>query len=403
MTLRPTVRLRLTAWYASIFFVAGAVLLGASYFIVSRNLARYNVQVEEQLSQRLGEALREIVPEEEPLSLPAPDRVSPETERRIAEAEARIQREVTAEERGELRRRIGLQYLAVLGLMTLGSVAAGYAVAGRALRPVSRITEAAKRVNEGRLDERIGLKGPRDELKELADTFDSMLGRLDAAFASQRNFVANASHELRTPLAVMRTALEVTLESPAPHDPAELGRMADTVREAIGRSERLTESLLLLAQSDRGLAKRVPLDLAELAAEALVHLEPLARARGVGIGSRLDPARAEGEPELVQRLVENLVENAIRHNREDGGVEIATGSRKDCVYLRVENDGEIVSVADPMELCEPFRRDGRERRREGFGLGLSIARSVAEAHGGTLELAKRAEGGLVAEFRLPTG
>src|SRR3954471_924729 len=242
--MRPTVRLRMTALYAGVFFVAGALLLSVSYVLVRNNLT--------------GAAhLRGLSPSDYALH------------------EA-VQREVADDALGKLR----TQYAAALAALTALSVLLGWAVAGRMLRPLQRITATAQRVSQDNLDERIGLEGPRDELKELADTFDGMLERLSGAFASQRRFVANASHELRTPLTVIRTELEVTLADPGATT-AELRSMAETVRDATLATERLIQALLTLARSEGGIARRDPLDLADAAQRALAQTASDAAARHI--------------------------------------------------------------------------------------------------------------------------
>ena len=232
--------------------------------------------------------------------------------------------------------------LAALAALVLASTWLGWIVAGRVLRPVHAITAAARRASEENLGERIALAGPDDELKELADTFDAMLGRLDAAFASQRRFVADASHELRTPLTVMRTAIDVTLAKPG-RTPAQLEAMAVEVRHAADRAEALIEALLTLARSDRGTGPREPLDVAALAEDALDAAAPAIRAHPVSVQAALEPAPAVGDPVLVERLVTNLIDNAVRHNVPDGWVQVATGTRAGMAFIDVANGGP----ADP--------------------------------------------------------
>ena len=232
-----------------------------------------------------------------------------------------------------------MQYVLALAAMTALSVLLGWLVAGRALRPLQQITSTARRVSQDTLDERIALEGPRDELKELADTFDAMLERLSGAFASQRRFVANASHELRTPLTVMRTELEVTLADPDATN-AELRTMAEAVHDALDRTERLVQSLLTLARSEGAVTRRDPMDLARAARVALEHTARDADAAGLAVTADLHPAPVAGDRSLLERLVANLVENAVVHNRPGGRVSVTTSSR----------DGRE-------------RRRGRQRRR----------------------------------------
>ena len=276
----------------------------------------------------------------------------------------------------------------------------GWAMAGRVLRPLQRITATAKRVSQDNLDERIALEGPRDELKELADTFDGMLERLSGAFASQRRFVANASHELRTPLTVIRTELDVTLADPHATN-ADLRAMGETVRDATLATERLIQALLTLARSEGGVTRRDPVDLADCARTAVAQAGAEASARGLDIRPALDPAPVRGDRRLLERLVANLVENAVRHNVDGGTVEVRTASAAGRSTVEVRNDGPAVPPDAVASLLEPFQRLDRSARGDGVGLGLSIVRSVAEAHGGSVELRARPSGGLVARVSLP--
>jgi signal transduction histidine kinase len=291
--------------------------------------------------------------------------------------------------------------LAALAGLIVVSAWLGWIVAGRALRPVHAITAAARTASEENLGQRIALAGPDDELKELADTFDAMLGRLDAAFASQRRFVANASHELRTPLTVMRTAIDVTLAKPGRTQP-QLEAMAAEVRQAVDRAEALIEALLTLARSDRGAGAREPLDVAVLAEDALDAAAPAIRACPVTVDAALRPGPALGDPVLVERLVTNLVDNAIRHNVPDGWVRVATGTREGMAFIDVANGGAPIPAELVPALFEPFRRlSERAGSPEGTGLGLSIVRSVVVAHHGQLTARPRPAGGLEVSVLLP--
>ena len=341
-----TVRARLTALYAALFFVTGAVLLGVSYLLVA-----------------------DLLP-------PA-----------VAD--------VTL---GHLR---GQYVLALLGA-TLVSIALGWLVADRVLAPLSRVTAAARRVSEDRLGERIALEGPHDELRELADTFDGMLDRLAQAFGSQRRFVANASHELRTPLTVIRTEVEVALADPHA-SVGELRAMGEAVRAATIQCERLIEGLLTLARSESGLlARRDHVDPGACAAEAVGQVAGEAHALGVRVEVRAAAGTSTvvGDAALVGRLVANLVENGVRHNVRGGWVRVAVSEDPGWAVVRVENTGEVISEAAAGRLLEPFQRVTR-RADGGAGLGLSIVRTVARAHGGRVSLRPRAGGGLVVEVAVP--
>jgi signal transduction histidine kinase len=248
------------------------------------------------------------------------------------------------------------------------------------------------------LGERIALVGPADELKELADTFDGMLGRLDAAFASQRHFVANASHELRTPLAIMRTEVDVALADPDA-DAQELRAMGDAVRETIDRCERLIESLLVLARSQAAVGREEPVDLSALAADCITDLHARADENHVAVDAELEPAWTRGEPGLLERMVANLIDNGIRHNTPGGHLAVTTRASDGHVQVIVANGGAVIDPADAQTLLEPFRR--LDRSFSGFGLGLSIVRSVVEAHHGTTEVVAPPTGGLEVRITLP--
>jgi signal transduction histidine kinase len=399
--MRPTVRLRLTAWYASIFLLGGAVLLAISYAIVSRNTTSFPTRVQERLTVKNG-ALPGVTrvevapPTGIPPQLRGPDR---QTFLRLERARRAAEGQVTA----EIHRQTAIDFaLALLGT-TLLSLLAGWVVAGRALRPVARITATARRVAaEGDLGERIALDGPADELRELADTFDVMLARLDRTFASQQHFVANASHELRTPLAIMRAEIEERLDDPSSSE-SDLREMAAVVHDAVGRSEALITSLLLLARGQEALTRRDSVDLAEVVRSVVARSEPGAAERGIRIEIVDRPAHCRGDRELLGRLLANLVENALRYNRIGGFVRLETDQSDDNANLRVTNSGEVVPADAVSQLFEPFFRVDPSRSRDsgGAGLGLSIVAAVAATHGGAASAAVREAGGLVVTVTLP--
>lgn len=281
--------------------------------------------------------------------------------------------------------------LAIVALIGMGF---GWLMAERALRPLARITETARRVAGRSLHERIALDGPRDEIKELADTFDSMLERLDRAFDSQRLFVGNASHELRTPLAINRTLIEVALGRP--DVPAEVRVFGDALLAVNGRQERLLDGLLTLARSEQVLTVYDRVDLAEVAGHVLDQT-PLGT---LTLRRTLGPAPTTGDPVLLERVVQNLVQNAVAYNVPDGWVEVRT----DADGITVSNTGPVVAPYDVPALFEPFRRlRDRVGSATGTGLGLSIVRSVANAHGGSATAVPRDGGGLVVRVTLPAG
>jgi signal transduction histidine kinase len=276
----------------------------------------------------------------------------------------------------------------------------GWVVAGWVLAPLKRITGTAQRVSEEHLDERIPVEGPDDELRELSETLNEMLDRLAESFDTQRRFVANASHELRSPLTVIRSEAEVALANPRP-DLDELRGMAESVVQASRRTEALLASLLILARSQRGLLHSVPVDLATVAGEAADAASLTAGEESVRLDASLEPAMVEGDSALLERLVANLIENGVRYNRPGGFVRVGTHTLNGTAELRVENCGPRVEPAAAARLAEPFERLARDADGRGAGLGLSIVRAVSEAHGGTLAIEPRAEGGLVVSVRLP--
>jgi signal transduction histidine kinase len=263
------------------------------------------------------------------------------------------------------------------------------------------ITGTARRASERHLGERLALTGARDELRELADTFDDMLERLDAAFAAQRRFVANASHELRTPLTVMRTAIDVTLAKPSP-TATRLTGMAARVRRHVDQAEAMIEALLTLAVSDQGTLSAEFTDLATTAEDAVDAAAPEIERMGLRVETKLDPAETTGDPQLLERMISNLVGNAVRHNEPGGWVRLRTGADGTAVYLEVANSGPVVPDDAVASLFEPFRRmAARTGDRDGVGLGLSIVRSVATAHRGTVTARSLPAGGLDVSVVLP--
>ncbi|MEV0682212.1 HAMP domain-containing sensor histidine kinase [Actinosynnema sp. NPDC050436] len=278
-----------------------------------------------------------------------------------------------------------------------------WTITGRVLRPVHDVTDAARKLSAESLGERLRLAGPRDEVAELADTFDQMLDRLQAAFDSQRRFVANASHELRTPLSVIRTELEVTLADPDA-DEAELRRMASVVRAATERAEQLVSALLLLARTDGlGLAVREPVDLNAVVESAWRAVRGEAEQHQVRASFVSAPAPAVGDPALLERIAGNLLENAVRHNLPGGWIEVRTEGAPDWTSLRVSSSGRLVAPDRVDELFEPFRRGGADRTaRTGTGLGLSIVRAAVAAHEGRVHASAIPGGGLSVVVLLPS-
>jgi signal transduction histidine kinase len=279
---------------------------------------------------------------------------------------------------------------------TLLAAAAGWIAAGRIFRPVHRLTAAAQAASEQNLSQRIALQGPRDELRELADTFDTMLERLDRAFTSQRQFIANASHELRTPLTVMRTAMDVVLAKPEPTR-GELVSMAAEIRQAVAHCERLIEALLVLARNDQARTLTDPLDLAAVAEDALEGRS----ANGITMTATLGEAPVTGDGVLLERLVANLLDNAERYNIAGGTVTISTSAHNATSVLRVVNTGTVVPADLVERLFLPFTRLDDRTRHDGFGLGLALVSSIAAVHGGTVTATAVPAGGLDIIVRLP--
>jgi signal transduction histidine kinase len=288
-------------------------------------------------------------------------------------------------------------------LVVLAAAILAWTLTGRLLRPLQDVTATARRLSAASLGERIALRGPRDEVAQLADTFDAMLDRLQATFEAQRRFVANASHELRTPLSVIRTELDVTLSDPAADVP-ELRRMAGVVGQAALRAGQLVEALLLLARTEgTGLAVREPVDLATVVASAWQATRSDADALGLTTAFQTEPAHAVGDPALLERVAGNLLENAIRHNVDSGWIDVRIEADDQWSALRVSSSGRPVAADRVAELFEPFRRGGVDRTAQsGTGLGLSIVRAVVSAHGGQLYAEPVPDGGLTVTVRLPS-
>ncbi len=291
---------------------------------------------------------------------------------------------------------------AVLAVMAVLSLALGWLIAGRLLRPLRTITATARDISARNLDQRLGLDGPHDEIRELGDTLDGLFGRLEASFQAQRHFIANASHELRTPLTAERTLLQVALADPGATAPA----LRSTCQQLLmlgEQQERLIEALLTLATSERGIERWEPFDLAALAGQVVLDRHQEAERRDIRIHAALSAAPATGDPSLVESLVANLVDNAVRHNRDGGRVEISTAIADGLAVVRVTNTGPLIPPGDVDRLFQPFQRLGTERVRQasGHGLGLAIVRAIAGVHGATLTADARPQGGLTVAVSFP--
>ncbi|OFW61164.1 MAG: hypothetical protein A2133_10630 [Actinobacteria bacterium RBG_16_64_13] len=313
----------------------------------------------------------------------------------------RLIAEAQRELKDEALRQLWTGSLLALAIMAVITFGLAWLVAGRLLRPLHAITSTARRLSESTLHERIGLRGPRDELKELADTFDGMLGRLDKAFSAQKDFVANASHELRTPLTIIRTEIDVALSDPEVSR-EELQEMGMAVTEAVDRSEHLIDGLLVLAGAESP-PTLVDLDLAEIASNEVGITSNEADGLRLRLELDLQPAVVKGERSLLERMVGNLIENAVRHNTPDGWFSVKTTRTGDRVTLEVANSGPAVSPEEAHHLFDRFYRPDKSRSRKtgGFGLGLSIVKAVATALDGTVDLVAPKAGGLRVTVSLP--
>jgi signal transduction histidine kinase len=385
--LRPTIRIRLTVLYGGMFLIAGVLLLWIIYLLASQALHHGN-----QPLFSVGAGQVNVT------SNKCPDLIG---ETQAARFNATLAQCMAVQREGALNTLLKRSLLALIGLAVV-ALAFGYVMAGRVLAPLGRITRTARGVVGSDLKRRIELDGPDDELKELADTFDEMLDRLERSFDAQRRFVANASHELRTPLAINRTLLEVQLSDP--DSSADLQQLGKTLLATNERSEQLVEGLLLLARSDNALVDRKPVDLAEAASQALDQTRAEAQAKGVELRGELAPAVVQGNGVLLERIALNLVQNAVRYNAASKGwVEVRTSVEGGHALLFVSNTGPVVPAYEVDNLFEPFRRLRTERTGsdKGVGLGLSIARSVARAHGGVIAAEPREGGGLDMRVAIP--
>lgn len=384
-----TIRARLTLVYGGLFLFAGVLLLGVTYALVSQPPpASFSHDTASDPSNG-----RPVVPAPPTGNVPPPaDRQDQATE---VAADAQQNAANTVLTQGGIA-------LAVIGA---AAIVFGWLIAGRLLQPVHRITETARRIAgapaaDRGLHERIALDGPHDEIKELADTFDIMLEHLDHSFDGQRRFIANASHELRTPLTLNRALLEVAVHrGPALPEVRQLG---ETLLEINARHERLIDGLLLLARTEGDVGERSFVDLADI----VEHVAAQAPSGAVSVHAEPNEAPAVGNPVLLERLVQNLVENGVRYNvEEDGWVQITSGTRSDgLVMVEVTNTGPVVPHYEIPSLFEPFRRLGTERlssTSHGAGLGLSIVQAVARAHGGDVHAEPHPGGGLKVTVTLP--
>ncbi len=415
---RRTARLRLTVLYGAAFLVCGAAVLGVVTYLVfghAANTSQPTGSAAAEFSGRVPAAAvrqaggKDIIP----VPVPAYD---VQRSGRYDIVSIRIpgsQPGLTAAERAALlseahvrvsydERQILIISAAALAVIAVAAGVIGWVIAGRVLRPLRTITSAARRISASSLHERLALHGPDDELRELGDTLDGLFARLEASFDAQRRFAANASHELRTPLTRERTLLQVTLADPA----ATTGTWDAVGRELLASNteqERLIEAMLTLASSEAGTGEREPLDLAAIASAAVAAARPATGRAGLHVHTAIQPAELDGDPLLVQQLATNLIDNAVRHNIPGGDIQVATATSDAGAVLSVTNSGKVIPAAEVDRLFQPFQRLGpRPARRDGgHGLGLSIVRAIAAAHGGTITARPRPGGGLAIDVTFP--
>ena len=391
---RPTIRIRLTLLYGFLFLLAGIVLIAIAHLLyrdalegddlVAKQAFYAEEQVKEAFGERLpsGRVLREFTA-----------RDGRTIYKFVEDIHAKAVDEAVDDALSEQLVQSGV----ALGVTTVGALLLGWLVAGRVLRPVQRITETARASSESDLHHRVALQGPDDELKELADTLDSLLEALERAFNSQRAFSANVSHELRTPLAVLRAEAEIKLADP---DATAAERdFARRILDSTEQGERTVDGLLALARSQSGLLSRTEVDLAELTGDVVGDLA--ASAGDIELTLDLGDATARGDRALLERLVANLVENAIRHNVPGGWVRVEVAGEDGEALLRIGNSGPRLTAGDVDGLFQPFvQRQEPGAARGGLGLGLSVVSAIVQSHAGTITARARRDGGLDIEVRL---
>lgn len=375
-----SVRTRLVLCCGGLAFVVGGILLGVVYLAIGAS-------VDESPLGDTGTVVE---------SQPPSQRDAVAYKEQLVAADAAVRREADARIRAAF---LGPGAVA-LGVLTVGGFAAGALIAGSTLRPLRRITETARRIAERNLDERLPQAGARDEWGQLAAAFNAMLSRLDAAFAAQSQFVGNASHELKTPLAINQTLLEVAMGRP--DAPPEVLRLGETLLEVNARHERLVDGLLALARAGHRLTNPQPVELAGVVDAALAFLRPEAEQLGLEVIAETTVVVVDGDRVLLDRLVQNLVQNAIRHNRPQGWLRVELRAVDGQARLTVVNTGAEIAAGRVPELFQPFQRaTNRVRTARGTGLGLSIAQSVTRAHRGSLSASPRPGGGLEIELTIP--
>ena len=383
---RRTARLRLTLLYAGMFLVLGTGLIVATYLLSSssESISVHAVPIKGPSGTRLLIG---------PVAPVAPGRPGRRGRCNPASSRSSPGRQFVA--LGRLTSLLATSWV-LLVLTAIASALLGWFASGRVLRPLRQMTDTARTISAGNLSQRLALTGPDDEFKRLGDTLDDLLARLEASFDAQRRFVANASHELRTPLTVERTLLQVALADPNATE-ASLRATCEELLAAGQEHERLLESLLTLASSERGLSHREPVDLAQLVGHVLLTPRPDVQRHRLELATVLEPAPAAGDPALIERLMANLVDNAVRYNRPGGRVEIRTAALNGHAVVSVTNTGPVVREDETERMFEPFQRlgGGRAARADGHhGLGLSIVRAIATAHDATVAATAQPTGGM---------
>jgi signal transduction histidine kinase len=405
---QTTVRWRLTLLYGGMFLICGTALLAVTYALVSRGITG-GVGIEVPPGPGGGNGGHNTAASRGVgISLPPPDLIMPRAPSavlRVMESTAgqEFLRLVETQQQVRELHQLETESAIALGIMTILSGVLGWLVAGRVLRPLRTITATAQQISEADLHRRLDLPGPRDELRTLADTIDSLLARLEAAFESQRRFVSNASHELRTPLATMRAALDVASAKPY-FSSSQVRTLEASLREDLDQADRLLESFLVLARAQHGaLDEGALVSLAQIAGDALASRDETIAAKQIEVRSALSPACVEGSATLLERMVDNLLDNAVRHNQPRGLINVTCETDLEIARLVIESGGSVLDREAVEQLGQPFSRLGARRTgsQNGHGLGLSIVAAVAAAHGGELRLYARERGGLGAEVTLP--
>ncbi len=389
---RYTIRLRLAVLYSGVFLILGTLLLAIIFLSVRHS--SHGVVVSAQGT------VAKLVEREHGESAHPGSTLSVVPESAAEQEQAHKLGAVAVNVNSSDLHQLLIWSVFALAIMAVASVALGWVLAGRVLRPLQVITSAARELSATNLHERLALDGPNDELRELGDTFDELLGRLESSFEAQRQFVANASHELRTPLTLERAILEVTLADPDA-TAASLRAACERVLVIGEQQERMIDALLTLARSERGLIRREPLLLDTLTAEAMKERGEEAARRGLRLDSKLEPAATAGDRRLIERLIANLLDNAIRHNSPHGWVTVQTALDAGTPVLTVSNSGPLIERDELASLVQPFQRLGTDRitHGDGHGLGLSIVEAIAVAHGAELSVQAQPAGGLQVEVR----